>query len=203
MKPWLPLLGAVAVLAGCASPPPPAPPAFPKSYVVLLPNADGSVGQVTVKGDKGEQRLTQANQAAGADGSAAPRPVDASQLKQDFGDAMQARPAKPEQFLLYFERGGTELTAESRALLPRILELARTRAAVDMSVIGHTDTQGAADVNERLALQRANAIAQMLRQQGLSLAALVVESHGERNLLVPTPDNVEEPRNRRVEITLR
>ena len=43
----------------------------------------------------------------------------------------------------------------------------------------------------------------LLRQQGLNLAALVVESHGERNLLVPTPDNVDEPRNRRVEITLR
>ena len=114
-----------------------------------------------------------------------------------------ARPARPEQFQLYFERGGTELTAESRALLPRILELARTRPAVDMSVIGHTDTQGAADVNERLALQRATAIAELLRQQGLSLAALVVESHGERNPLVPTGDNVEEPRNRRVEIFLR
>lgn len=203
MKPWLPLLLSGAVLAGCASPPPPAPPAFPKSYVVLLPNADGSVGQVTVQGNQGTQQLTQANQAAGTDGTAAPRAVDAEQLKRDFGDALQARPPKPEQFLLYFERGGTELTAESRALLPRILELARTRAAVDMSVIGHTDTQGAADVNERLALQRANAIAQMLRQQGLNLAALVVESHGERNLLVPTPDNVEEARNRRVEITLR
>lgn len=202
MNPWFPALAAAAVLAGCASPPPP-PPAFPKSYVVLLPSADGSVGQVTVQGDKGSQRLTQANQAAGADGSAAPRPVDAAQLKQDFGDAMAARPAKPEQFLLYFERGGTDLTAESRALLPRILELARTRPAVDMSVIGHTDTQGAAETNERLALQRAGAIAQLLRQQGLNLAALVVESHGERNLLVPTPDNVDEPRNRRVEILLR
>lgn len=201
MQPWIPVLMVGAVLAGCASPPP--PPTFPQSYVVLLPNADGSVGQVTVQGDKGAQRLTQAHQAAGTDGTPAPHAVDAAQLSRDFGAAMQARPPKPEQFLLYFERGGTELTAESRALLPRILELARTRPAVDMSVIGHTDTQGAADVNERLALQRANAIAEMLRQQGLHLAALVVESHGERNLLVPTPDNVEEPRNRRVEITLR
>ena len=35
------------------------------------------------------------------------------------------------------------------------------------------------------------------------LTALVVESHVEHNLLLPTPYNVEEPRNRRVEITLR
>jgi outer membrane protein OmpA-like peptidoglycan-associated protein len=31
----------------------------------------------------------------------------------------------------------------------------------------------------------------------------VVESHGKRNLLVPTPDNTEEVRNRRVEVTIR
>jgi len=33
--------------------------------------------------------------------------------------------------------------------------------------------------------------------------AVVVESHGKRNLLVPTPDETPEPRNRRVEITIR
>ena len=33
--------------------------------------------------------------------------------------------------------------------------------------------------------------------------ALAIESHGERNLLVPTPDDTAEPGNRRVEITLR
>ncbi len=196
------LLASASLLAACASPPP-EPPPFPRSYVALLPKADGSVGQVSVQGNAGTQVLTQANQAAGTDGRAAPRPVDAAQLQQDFGEALQARPPQPEQFLLYFERGGTELTAESRALLPRILELARTRPGVDMSVIGHTDTQGSADVNERLALQRATAIAELLKRQGLDLAALSIESHGERNPLVPTPDNVDEPRNRRVEITVR
>ena len=72
-----------------------------------------------------------------------------------------------------------------------------------MSVIGHSDTQGKAEANEALALRRAGAIAQQLRQLGLQDPVLSVESHGERNLLVPTPDETAEPRNRRVEITLR
>jgi outer membrane protein OmpA-like peptidoglycan-associated protein len=72
-----------------------------------------------------------------------------------------------------------------------------------MSVIGHSDTQGAAEANENLALQRATAIAQQLRDLGLANTVLSVESHGERNLLVATPDETAEPRNRRVEITLR
>jgi len=38
---------------------------------------------------------------------------------------------------------------------------------------------------------------------GLPDVPLSVESHGERNLLVATPDETDEPRNRCVEVTLR
>ena len=72
-----------------------------------------------------------------------------------------------------------------------------------MSVIGHTDTVGKAEANETLALTRAGTIAEQLRQLGLQNMVITVESHGERNLLIPTPDDTPEPRNRRVEITLR
>ena len=70
-------------------------------------------------------------------------------------------------------------------------------------MIGHTDTQGASAANQALALQRATAMAAQLRALGLQSVVMVVESHGESNLLVPTADNVAEARNRRVEITLR
>ena len=104
--------------------------------------------------------------------------------------------------MLYFAQG-SELTPESQQVLARLLERAKTRTALDISVIGHTDTQGASAANQTLALERANAMAEQLRSLGLQDAVLVVESHGERNLLVPTADEVAEPRNRRVEITLR
>jgi peptidoglycan-associated lipoprotein len=88
-------------------------------------------------------------------------------------------------------------------LLAQVLERAKSRSNLDISVIGHTDTQGKAEANEALALERASAIAAELRQLGLPDVVLSVESHGERNLLVPTADEVAEPRNRRMEITLR
>ena len=191
----------VVLLGACASPPPPAPP--PQSYVALLSSPDGSIGKVVVQGQRGEQFLTLAQQGALLDGSQSPFAVSTAQLERDFGAAMKARPALPEQFLLYFEQGGAQLTAESQRLLARIVERAQTRLSVDMSVIGHSDTQGAANANEALALKRATAIAEQLRDLGLKNAVMVVESHGERNLLVPTPDDTAEPRNRRVEITLR
>lgn len=192
---------AVALLGACAAPPPPPPP--PQSYVTLLPGPDGHLGKVVVQGQRGEQTLTTARQGAWLDGNKPPFDVSEEQLQRDFGAAMAARPALPEQFLLYFETGGSELTVESKALLTRIVERALARQSLDMSVIGHSDTQGAANANEGLALKRATAIAERLRALGLGDAVMAIESHGERNLLVPTPDETPEPRNRRVEITLR
>ncbi len=190
------------LLASCATPPPPPPPP-PPSYVVLLPNADGTVGQVTVRGQAGQQVLNQPLQGSHLNGATPPYPVSREQLQSDFGAALAARPERPEQFLLYFEAGGAELTAESKAQLPRVLERARARSSVDLSVVGHTDNQGRPEANEALGRQRATAIAQQLRQLGLGDAVISIESHGARNLLVPTPDNTAEPRNRRVEIILR
>lgn len=184
---------ALPLLTACAGPGP---------YAVLLPSPDGSVGQITVTGANGSQVLSQASSGAALDGSTAPFAVSPAKLQRDFGAAMAARPPLPEHFLLYFGQG-SELTPASKVLLAQVLERAKARSALDISVIGHTDTQGAANTNEALALERANAMAAELRQLGLPDVVLSVESHGERNLLVPTADEVAEPRNRRVEITLR
>jgi outer membrane protein OmpA-like peptidoglycan-associated protein len=116
---------------------------------------------------------------------------------------MAARPQLPERFLLYFVSGGAQLTPESQALLPGIVASAAQRPAVDVSIIGHTDTVGRAEQNEELALKRAQAIAELIKAKGLKVHALAIESHGERNLLIKTADETAEPRNRRVEISLR
>lgn len=175
----------------------------PSSYVVLLPNADGSVGKVTVQGTAGKQLLTQAQHGTLLNGSQTPAPVSNSVLERDFGATMKARPALPEIFVLYFETGSSILTAESQALLPRIVERALVRKTVDISVVGHTDTQGSVIVNESVAMQRANSITRQLRAMGLNHVTILTESHGKRNLLVPTPDGIPEPRNRRVEVSVR
>ena len=191
---------ALAVLASACSTPPPPP---PRSYVALLPDASGSVGQVTVKGQLGEQKLTQASQATLLNGSGTSFVVSPEQLQKDFGSALAASPVLPEQFLLYFESGGAALTAESEKLLLEVVARAQVRKSVDISVIGHSDTQGKAESNEALALQRAQSIAGRLGGLGIVGTAITIESHGERNLLIATPDETVEPRNRRVEITLR
>ena len=182
-------------LTGCAS--------KPKSYAVLLESPDGSTGKIIVKGSRGEHVISTARHAVPLDGSLSPAPVDDARFAKDFSEAMAARPALPEHFLLYFESGGTKLTPGSTDMLGKIIEVADKRPPVDMSVIGHTDTLGTAELNEALALRRAVAAAELLKEKGLKVHALTVESHGERNLMVKTPDETSEPRNRRVEISIR
>lgn len=174
--------------------------------MVLLPDASGRVGEVTVEGTSGRTTLRTAGEAAGADGSVAPGVADEQRLQSDFGQTRAARPPLPERFVLYFDPGTTRLTQQSQAELNRIVGRVKERSAqamVDASVIGHTDTVGRAEVNARLSAERAQSVANLLRQAGLKLTALVVEGHGETNLLVPTPDDTDEPRNRRVEVVLR
>lgn len=172
------------------------------SYVVLLPDDDGQVGQITVQGAQGEARIDQAGQAARLDGSGtfAPKP---EQLQADFAATRSARPLLPVHFQLYFESGGLALTQDSAALLPQVIEAVERRPAADISIIGHTDTHGSDHDNEALGLTRARWLAEQLEQRGLKAVAISIESHGERNLLVATPDNTPEPRNRRVEIAIR
>lgn len=176
----------------------------PGTYVTLLNNADGSVGEVSVKGDKGDTVLKKANTGSLLDGSTKEAfAVDSSQLQHDFGDALKAQPALPESFLLYFEGGGTNLTTESAALIPTITERILARKEVDISIIGHSDTSGGAELNERLARERAVYVSGFFNTTDLHLREVTITSHGEKNLLVKTADDIKEPQNRRVEVTIR
>lgn len=180
----------------------------PGTYVVLLENPEGGTGQVRVQGKDGEQHLTQAGEASPLTGVAGKTfRVDANKLEKDFGPALAATAASPLHFRLQFENGGNTLTAESEAAMPRIVEALRQRPAPDVSVIGHTDRVGSAEGNTALGLKRARAVAGWLQQAldtaGLTPVGIDVTSHGEANPLIPTADEVDEPRNRRVEITVR
>lgn len=174
----------------------------PGSYVMLIPNPDGSIGRVMVQGRQGEQVLTKAGQAISLDGGI-PIEVSEEKVKADFGSAIAARPPIPEKFVFYFNKGSTQLTKESRALLPSVLAKARARQAMDIWLIGHTDTTGDAKRNDALGLKRAQALAKNFEKLGLKDLTLTVESYGERSLEVATPDNTSEPLNRRGEVTLR
>ena len=133
----------------------------------------------------------------------APEAISQEEIEKTWGASLQASPLKPRSFLLNFISGTDILTEESRRQLPDILDSIKEYPAPEVSVTGHTDSVGSAAINATLALDRAEAIRDLLIDEGLDPALITVDSHGESNQLVPTADNVDEPRNRRVEGTVR
>ncbi|MBA4252464.1 MAG: type I secretion protein TolC [Comamonadaceae bacterium] len=171
--------------------------------VVLLPNPDGSVGQVVVTGRAGQQVLGAAFTGTDLTGAAPAVAIPEEQVRREFAAAFEAQPQRPERFTLYFEDGSVNLTRASAAEWPQVVQRLRARQALDLTVAGHTDTSGPARLNETLALRRAQTIAQRLRASGLQDTEIAIEGFGERLLEVPTPDGTREARNRRVVISAR
>jgi outer membrane protein OmpA-like peptidoglycan-associated protein len=203
---WLAALG-VAAAVGCG--PKQVKTTIPsgQSTVVLLPDpGDGAVGRAVVSNSVGAAELTAARESTTVAPNQAPAPVivlNEADVTRLFGDVLATLPAPSQIFLLYFRFESEELTDESRALLPQVLQAVRTRPFPDVAVVGHTDTTGTNASNYELGLRRANAIRGRLIEAGVDAALIEVSSHGESDLLVKTADSVAEPRNRRVEITVR
>lgn len=200
------MLALLAALAGCGTPPKPEP---PKLRVVLLPQTD----------EAGQPRATAVNVSVGstaavldvpyalaernAQGELKQRVATAEEVEALYGDLLKIQPPAPQTFVLRFQTGTSQLTPESAAELPRLIALARSRAGGDIVVVGHTDRQGKAEANDALSLRRAQAVAQLLAAQGFPPDLISAVGRGEREPVVPTADEVAEPRNRRAEITVR
>jgi outer membrane protein OmpA-like peptidoglycan-associated protein len=175
--------------------------------VVLIPDPDGRVGQLVVANEGGQQVLTEANQVVQVPDRKTPpsevKTLSADEIRSTFSDVLEAQPLPPAKFILYFHQDSNNLTSESTAALPQIMRTIQERGSTDIVISGHTDTVGAKEYNYNLALGRAHAVRDILIKSGASFSHITVTSHGEGNLLIKTPDNVAEPKNRRVEVVVR
>jgi outer membrane protein OmpA-like peptidoglycan-associated protein len=207
----LPLVVAFLV-RGCAAhrpvPQPAAPAAKdPDNVFVLLADPDGHVGRIIVSNSQGSQELNQpmtATQVAGAgQAPSAPSQMDQSQITRIFGEALSAQPSLPAKYMLYFESNSAQLTARSLKEIPDVIRTIRERNSNDVSVVGHCDTTGSIKLNLALSLERAQTVSKLIIAAGIDPSSLEITSHGKDNPIIPTGDQVDEPRNRCVEITVR
>jgi outer membrane protein OmpA-like peptidoglycan-associated protein len=186
------------IISGCAT---------VKETIVLVPDADGTVGQVTVTTKGGSKTLTDPYTMVEVTGSGEspsdPKTIDQSKIDFLFADSIQALPPEPVSFLFYFVHDSTELTTESTARIPELLLLINKRGFYEISIIGHTDTTGSDEYNMKLSFARAVAVWDKLLSYGVLSARMELRFHGKRDPLVPTRDQVTQPRNRRVEVVVK
>jgi outer membrane protein OmpA-like peptidoglycan-associated protein len=178
-----------------------------EAVVVLLPDTPGgTVGRIRVTNPVGAVDLSAARASTSVVATEAPAPVtrlSEADVKRLFGEALAALPPPARRFTLHFQFESDELTEQARAIVPDILETVKERDFPDVVIVGHTDTTGSEEANYALALKRATMVRTLLVHAGLDTTLIDVASHGERDPLIKTGDNVAEPRNRRVEIAVR
>lgn len=188
---FIALLG---LLGACAKP----------ERVILLPEAGKPQSALTVTAKAGSATLSEPYAEAQITASETKAgKTDADTVAKRYGDVITAIPPAAKKFLVYFATGSNELTAESNALLATIqTELSKIPGA-EIVVIGHSDRVGTVESNDTLSAKRAEFIREKLIASGIRGARISTVGRGEREPLVPTEDEVAEPRNRRVEIKIR
>jgi outer membrane protein OmpA-like peptidoglycan-associated protein len=189
------------ILAGCTA----------STNVSLFPGEKDDQGQqnetgaVVVLNPGGEQDvrvIDQANTRSGVKGTSVDvKSISPEALEAKYGDLLNALPRKPALFRLYFKQGSTDLVDPS--VIEAVLSEIKARDGADIQIVGHTDTTGDGALNDTVSAKRAESIKALLAEKGVDVAIARTSGRGERELRVPTGDDVENAENRRVEIIVR
>jgi hypothetical protein len=127
-------------------------------------------------------------------------PTAQAQMSQSPSSVAPAREVAPGQFMVFFPLGSSELDTEAFNVISQAADAYLRSGNAQVSVIGHTDTSGSAQLNQRLSERRAEAVEVALVRAGVPATNVVTIARGQEDLLVPTGDGAREPENRRVEI---
>lgn len=192
------LLSFPLLMTGCGS---------KDNFIILSPSADGQVGALEIETETGSAVLDEAGKAIFIDDRKSvpsePTAVSGAETQALFQDALRVQPLMPQSFILYFKYNSEQLSEGSQKLIPYILEAMQKRDSHDISIIGHTDRQGEDGYNRILAMERTQVVYDILRAHNVKAEEMTILYHGEGNLLIPTADDVAEPKNRRIEVMVR
>jgi len=184
------------LLGGCAH-----------SSVVLLPDEDGGHGEIAIHeaGGTGPATVMNEGNVRATLGGSQPsvRPLGAKGLKPSEAALLAELPPPAKRFTLYFLEGTTRMTPESISLLDEVRAEVARRPGAEVQVTGHTDTVGSDTDNDALSRKRAAEVMSLLAGMGFDRSMMTAVGRGERELKVPTSDNVDSAPNRRVELIVR
>jgi outer membrane protein OmpA-like peptidoglycan-associated protein len=109
---------------------------------------------------------------------------------------------KPEDARAMLDEALAACAPPGPATVDEVVAAVQKMGAAALSLVGHTDTAGSVEYNQGLSERRANTVASALADRGIPMGSMTLAGRSELEMAIPTEDNVKEPLNRRVEITL-
>ena len=101
--------------------------------------------------------------------------------------------------IIYFDFDKSRLSKVSIKIIEKFVMMNKNKIK-EYLIIGHTDTKGEKDYNNKLSLKRAIVVRNLLVEYGVELSKIKVLGKGEDSPAILTPDDTKHPANRRVEI---
>ncbi|MDE1165894.1 MAG: OmpA family protein [Pseudomonas sp.] len=99
-----------------------------------------------------------------------------------------------------FAFNSSDLTNDARSALSGLMDKFKSADVVSIKVVGHTDSVGSDQYNQKLSERRANSVAQYLLSQGLAPSKLSSEGRGESEPIADNSTDEGRAKNRRVEL---
>lgn len=178
-----------------------------KTTTVVLLNNGKTQNAVMVSTEKGSANLDRigayVDMSDKKKAPPAPKMMPPEEIKKRFAKALSASPQKGLVFRLYFQAKQMKLTEESEKILQTAIKMMLKRTPCMVDIIGHTDTMGSSELNVKVSLKRAKYIEGIIKEKNIEVSSLVAKGYGEEDLLVETPDNTVEAKNRNVEIFIK
>lgn len=114
-------------------------------------------------------------------------------------DLLRGTPVKMDH-TIYFDTASAAIRGGEYGKIREIVDAIAATNARSVEIVGHTDTQGGDEYNQKLSMRRADAVAKALNAKGISTRIIDEEAEGERDLAVDTADGVANQSNRRVTV---
>ena len=103
---------------------------------------------------------------------------------------------------VFFVSNSETLSLPAADIVAALADVLRRFDKTMIAVNGYTDTAGSDVSNLKKSAARAQALANLLIDDGVNPARVHPQGFGETGLKIPTGDSVKEPRNRRIEIRI-
>ncbi len=174
--------------------------------VILLPEEDGKVGAISLMDNKGVEHIIDKPYTAleiNNNGSINDTVLNEQEIISKYGDLLKAIPKKLKNYYFFFDTGSSSLTETQIKEIKEIAKTISSNTIHKVTCIGHSDSTGSDEINEKISKNRAQTVANELIANGIDKTLITVKYYGDANPLVKTKPNESNYKNRRVEIVLK